>query len=97
MGDIPILELIEEELQRSIIKHGELKNKFESYAVFLEEIEEMMDELHDLLDLRENMWENIKKDDDTNLALDIETMKNKSVLLIKEAIQVATVLKKFAI
>jgi hypothetical protein len=97
MGDIAILELIEEELQRSINKHGKLKNKFESYGVFLEELEEMMDELHDLLELRENMWENIKKDDDTNLALDIETMKNKSILLIKEAIQVATVLKKFAI
>ena len=92
--DILINESIMLELEEANGKFGELFNsEHESYAVLIEELDELFFEINKISELRMIIWENVKSNKDNKLML-IEAQRF-SLNIIKESIQVAAMIKKY--
>lgn len=94
MNNELIDELIDQELIEANKQYQAMFNsEHEAYAVLIEEIDEVFDEINKIAEVRLMLWENIKGNKNTKLIL-IELQKL-SLKLIKESIQVAAMLKKY--
>ena len=85
--------LVDEEAERSMIKHPLFNSTHEGYAVIKEEIEEAAEELQDIDVNLEIMWNVIKNNEKTDNY--IYRIKEHAILLAAEAIQVAAMAQKF--
>lgn len=75
---------------------GEFYNSpHEAYAILKEEIEETKDNLSLVEKRLEDIWQNIKDNDDEELVANILTLKSYALLTVFEAVQVCAVSEKF--
>jgi hypothetical protein len=93
-----IEDLIIVELAYANEKHGEkFHSPHECYAVIKEEVEEVEEEFKQIKIKLECMWGFIKEDetDSCGMQYEMEYMKDATINLIKEAIQVAAMIEKY--
>lgn len=88
-------DLVTEELEAANMQHTVFHSPHEGYAVLLEEVEEMMDELVHLKVEMSHLWDAIKLDDEPNGRNYARFIENKAVRIAAEAIQVAAMARKF--
>jgi len=89
-----IEELIKSTLDESVKKHGErFTDDHHAYAVIKEEIEELEEQFEFIKLYLEIFWKNTKKDIESQEI--INTVKEKTILLIAEALQVAAMCMKY--
>lgn len=84
--------LIEKELTEANLKNPLFRIPHEAYAVLLEEVEEMEDEVRKISDQMEIMWDYVKGDQ--NIENRAVVIYNRAISVIQEAVQVAAVCKK---
>jgi ABC-type uncharacterized transport system substrate-binding protein len=90
-----VVQACKEEL-RNAKSFGEFYNSpHEAYAILKEEIEETKDNLSLVEKRLENIWQNIKDNDDEELVANILTLKSYALLTVFEAVQVCAVSEKF--
>lgn len=90
-----IVQACKEEL-RNAKTFGEFYNSpHEAYAILKEEIEETKDNLSRVETLLNDIWQNIKDNDDEELTANIITLKSYAILTVFEAVQVCGVSEKF--
>jgi hypothetical protein len=87
--------MIISELSEAEKKYKPINSSKEGYAVLKEEIEELADDFHDLNSKLGVLWYNIKEKIPTQQHFTVEEMYNISLDIIKEAIQVAAMCKRF--
>jgi hypothetical protein len=87
--------LIEDELNSSIKKHGEFHSTHEAYAVLLEEVEEMEDELKIIKEYMLTIWNYIKANSNGVIANNLEVIEESAHRVIEETIQISAMAKKF--
>ena len=96
--DRVVEELIESEHLNSMKNHGEVYSSLhEGYAVLLEEIEEVLDDIRNLISLRRIIWRHIKQDNtehDTCFEQCLFLSEMHTEHAIKELAQVGAVLRK---
>jgi hypothetical protein len=81
---------------RNAKSYGEFYNSpHEGYAIAKEELEETRDNLNQVERLLEEIWQNIKDNDDEELVANLITAKSYAVLTVYETLQVCAVLEKF--
>ena len=87
-----IEDIVNQELERAVQKHGIHNSPHEAIAVIQEEYEEACDDL-DIIQARLSiMWKHVKANDD--ISYDMEHIYNYAVCLAAEAVQVAAMAKK---
>lgn len=90
-----VVQACKEELRNSK-SFGEFYNSpHEAYAILKEEIEETKDNLSLVEKRLEDIWQNIKDNDDEELVANILTLKSYALLTVFEAVQVCAVSEKF--
>ena len=90
-----VVQACKEEL-RNAKSFGEFYNSpHEAYAILKEEIEETKDNLSLVEKRLEDIWQNIKDNDDEELVANILTLKSYAILTVFEAVQVCAVSEKF--
>lgn len=90
-----IVQACKEEL-RNAKTFGEFYNSpHEAYVILKEEIEETKDNLSRVENLLNDIWQNIKDNDDEELVANILTLKSYALLTVFEAVQVCAVSEKF--
>lgn len=87
-------KLAYEELERANSKFGMFHSTHEGYAVIKEEIEEVADELEDVVNYLNDIWRNVKEDNELDL-VGIKIMKKHAINLAAESIQTAAMAQKF--
>lgn len=87
--------LIEDELNSSIKKYGEFHSTHEAYAVLLEEVEEMEEELKIIKDYMITIWIHIKANGNAVITNNLEVIEESAHRVIEESIQVSAMVKKF--
>lgn len=85
-------EIIDGELDWSMMEHGEFHSRHEGYAILLEELDELGEALYFLKAEIDLIWKDIKSNDPS---LELKRGCNSALLLAVEAIQVAAMVKKF--
>ena len=90
-----IKKLVEIEMKSALIKHGKFKNYHELYSVLGEEVDETKDELVQIMIALDQMWKDVKKDNESNINKRLEYIYYRSEDLINEAIQVMAVSKRY--
>lgn len=93
---IDVEKLVSKELQNANDKFGMFNSLHEGYAIILEELEEVKDDLNALeMDLN-YLWYCIKNDIvDEDFYENLKTIKTNAIALAVEAIQVAAMAQKF--
>lgn len=91
-------EIINKELEFAINKFGEFASAHEGYAVILEEVQECQEEMKKVERGLQLIWDHIKynKVQSGENRILLEQLKVDSFNLVKEAIQIAAMVKKFA-
>lgn len=90
-----IVQACKEEL-RNAKSFGEFySSPHEAYAILKEEIEETKDNLSLVEKRLEDIWQNIKDNDDEELVANILTLKSYALLTVFEAVQICAVSEKF--
>lgn len=86
---------IEDELRYALREKPLFHSNHEAYAVFLEEVEELEQEVFALTMSKSDLWRDIRNDDDVTKEKEelLKTIKN----LIGEAVQTAAMLEKFSV
>lgn len=96
--DRVVEELIESEHMNAVKNHREVYSSLhEGYAVLLEEIEEVLDDIKNLTSLRRIIWRHVKQDnteDDTCFRQCLSLSEMHTEHAIKELAQVGAVLRK---
>ena len=96
MKTTQIEQLVNEELQSARIKFPQpLNSPHEGFAVLLEEIEELDEEMDTLRVIKDVLWYNVRKD---NLELQDQTLDEMRLVvqkIIKEAVQVGAMIEKY--
>lgn len=87
--------LVEKELEAANEKFPLFNSAHEGYAVLLEELGELKDEIHDIKEYKKLMKEAIHKNNNEMLLKYAEIMGNRAILAAVEAIQVAAMCEKF--
>ena len=87
--------LIEEELLEARGKFPNHNSPHEGYAVLLEEIEELRQDLECLEKSKSYLWAAVKENSHIKQEHEINKMKKRIILLIKEAIQVGAMIEKY--
>jgi hypothetical protein len=87
--------LITNELILARKKFSPFNSPHEGYAVILEEVEELNDDLEDVFKYLNSLWNNIKNNDINEQGLYISQMQSKLPALIYEAIQVAAMVESY--
>lgn len=91
-----IEDLIQEELEKARKKFPRpTSSPHEGFAVLLEEIEEMDDEMDVIRVLKDVLWKNVKSDNLEAQKDTLERMKDHVHKLIKEAVQVGAMIEKY--
>lgn len=86
--------LVDEELAAANAKHPPFNSAHEGYAVMLEEVDEVRDELAEL-DLHiGRVWRSVRHDDDLHALQFARRVKIRAISLAAEAIQVAAMAEK---
>ncbi len=86
--------LIERELADANMKNPLFCNMHECSAVLLEEIEEAEDDLKYIKELYQIFWNDVKTDNRSEYGFRLQAIKERTINLIKEAIQVAAMAEK---
>jgi len=86
-------QLIDIELDASNQKHGRLNSIYEWYAVILEEIEEVYENIDCLHQYRGKIWTKIKKDEEIT-EIDLNRFDIIVLQTLNELLQVGTMIKK---
>lgn len=94
-------KLINEELDRIIKEKGYFNSRHEGYAVLLEELQELQEEYYNIENYLNGFWDkhcrkDTKKANNELMAI-LDCLDYRSQCLIKEAIQVAAVIKKIKV
>ena len=87
-----IEDIVKQELERAVQKHGIHNSPHEAIAVIQEEYEEACDELDGVQACLSSMWKHVKAD--ANILHDMEQIYKYAVCLAAEAVQVAAMAKK---
>ena len=98
-----VLEAVKQEYLACVGNHGAFRNHHEAYAVLLEELEEVLDEMGAFYDsskfARKMLWGLIKgdkmSDDDSDSDILVSGLKSLAIIMIQEAVQVAAVSQKW--
>jgi hypothetical protein len=90
-----IKQLIEEELARANEKFPPFHSAHEGWAVLLEEVEEVRQELDTVSDLMDCLWGYVKENLPENQSYKASQIKVGAIKLFQEAIQVAAMARKF--
>lgn len=89
-----IARLVDEELARANEIYPPFRSAHEGYAVILEEVQEMMEEIEKVSQNIGRIWNRIRVDDENGVLLASNDAYNTMFYAIAEAIQVAAMLKK---
>jgi hypothetical protein len=91
-------EIINKELEFAINKFGEFASAHEGYAVILEEVQECQEEMKKFERIFQLVWDHIKynKVQSGENRILLAELEVHSFNLVKEAIQIAAMVKKFA-
>jgi hypothetical protein len=85
-------ELIKQELFDAELKYPDYHSFHEGYAVLKEEVEELHEEVNYLVCKMNDYWRHIRQNKvDSN---DIDTMKKVVINILKEAVQIGSILKR---
>lgn len=87
--------LIEKELESARSKFGNINSSHEGYAVILEEHEEMKDEVINFEQNLQSLWNEVKSNNSNKQYEDSIDMEKAAKQIIKEAIQLAAMCKRF--
>jgi hypothetical protein len=88
--------LISDELKRAREKFPQPTNSpHEGFAVLLEEIEEMDEEMDIIRVIKDVLWKNVKTDNLEEQKKALDLMRTHNFNLIKEAIQVGAMIDKY--
>lgn len=87
--------LIEDELNTAMRKCGKFNSVHEGYAVLLEEVEEMEEELKIIKDYMITIWIHIKANGNAVITNNLEVIEESAHRVIEESIQVSAMVKKF--
>jgi hypothetical protein len=91
-----IEELVKAELVRASKAHGDKFNStHEGYAVILEELQEAEQELEALKVHLNQVWKNIRTDNEGGSLERMQLMRKRAILLVCEAVQVVAMNTKF--
>jgi len=94
-----IKDLVNEELRKATEKFKPLKSTHEGYAVILEEIDELYDDIDCIKSYINKIWVQVKANnknvDTPSMEYSVEYLYSYALLAIKEAIQVAAMAKRF--
>ena len=90
-----LLQIVEEEIARSIEKHGRLNSRHEAYAVMLEELEEAGRDLYTLEDAMDRFWDHTKHNWHEYVDKTPACICNSALNAAAELIQVAAMAEKF--
>lgn len=85
------------ELQNAMEKFKDFQSAHEGYAVALEELEELEYEFQQVKEDMAFLWRSVKKDDRVNSELAVRSMIRNSRKLLREAVQLVAMAKRFEI
>jgi len=92
-----ISDLIGFELERARDKFPQLTNSsHEGYAVLLEEIEELDEEMDLIRVVKDGLWKAVRTDNYTQQKVQLDFMRDSVMRLIKEAVQVGAMIDKYS-
>lgn len=93
--------MLDEEIKSAAEKHGDFNSSHEAYAVILEEVEELTQQLDYMKEILAQLWEDIKRDTFKKHGYNrrdysyIEIFIDNATDSIRESIQVGAMIKKF--
>lgn len=91
-----IQQIITEELQRARIKFPQpLNSPHEGYAVLLEEVEELIDEIDFLKEHISDLWQAVKSNNNGVQLDEIRRSRERIDNIITEAVQVGAMIEKY--
>lgn len=88
-----IEQLLVDELKRATNAHGEFTSHHEAYAVTLEEIEEMLDDIKHANKTMDIIWQQVKSNSVDRFSLAV--MQCDLIRALEEGVQVAAMLAKW--
>jgi len=91
-----IQQMITEELQRARIKFPQpLNSPHEGYAVLLEEVEELIDEIDFLKEHISDLWQAVKSNNNDVQLDELRRSRERIDNIITEAVQVGAMIEKY--
>lgn len=88
-------KLIKNELEYARSKFSNLNSSHEGYAVILEEFEELKEEMEDFDKTLQELWKEVRSNDNKQQADHIISMEEVTKKIIKETVQLGAMCRRF--
>lgn len=90
-----IEQLVEDELRLAQARFSPFNSSHEGWAVIKEEFEELKEMVVELEGDLNKLWQGVRRDDYGSQQAAVTAMSNKTLKTIKEAVQVAAMVRRF--
>lgn len=90
-----INKLVDSELENSKNRFNNINSSHEGYAVILEEVEEVQEEIINFEQSLQTLWKAVKNNSTEDQSEHIKAMEIISTQIIKESIQIAAMCKRY--